>query len=119
MEKAENKVIVWSIDDFNTLGLMRELGSAALDLLFLVKGSAGMAVKSKYCRNYVETATIEDGRSYLFEHFSGEEKKPILIIASDDIITYVDRHKDDFEKHFIVPGTTVKGKDENTSTKTP
>ncbi len=121
MEKAENKVIVWSIDDFNTLGLMRELGSAALDLLFLVKGSAGMAVKSKYCRNYVETATIEDGRSYLFEHFSGEEKKPILIIASDDIITYVDRHKDDFEKHFIVPGTTVKGNvekyiDKNTMT---
>lgn len=119
--KAENKVIVWSIDDFNTLGLMRELGSAALDLLFLVKGSAGMAVKSKYCRNYVETATIEDGRSYLFEHFSGEEKKPILIIASDDIITYVDRHKDDFEKHFIVPGTTVKGNvekyiDKNTMT---
>lgn len=37
MEKAENKVIVWSIDDFNTLGLMRELGSAALDLRFWSK----------------------------------------------------------------------------------
>lgn len=38
MKKIENKVIVWSIDDFNTLGLMRELGNTDLNMLFLVKG---------------------------------------------------------------------------------
>jgi hypothetical protein len=34
MGKVENKIIVWSIDDFNTLGLMRELGNAELDMFF-------------------------------------------------------------------------------------
>ncbi len=48
MENVENKIIIWSIDDFNTLGLMRELGNAELNMLFLVRGHAGFAVKSKY-----------------------------------------------------------------------
>lgn len=109
MEKVENKIIVWSIDDFNTLGLMRELGNAELDMLFLVKGHAGFAVKSKYCKKHVETSTIEDGHKYLMENYESEIKKPILIISSDEIITFVDQHKEEFEKLFIVPGTTTKG----------
>lgn len=109
MKKIENKVIVWSIDDFNTLGLMRELGNTDLNMLFLVKGCAGFAVKSKYCKKYIETPTIEDGYKYLMENYASESKKPILIISSDEIITFVDQHKDEFEKLFIVPGTTTKG----------
>ncbi len=109
MDKIENKVIVWSIDDFNTLGLMRELGKDDLDLLFLVKGHAGFAVQSKYCKHYVETATIEDGYKYLLENYVDEKCKPIIIISSDEIITFVDQHKEDFEKYFIIPGTTQKG----------
>ena len=109
MKIVENKIIVWSIDDFNTLGLMRELGNAELDMLFLVKGHAGFAVKCKYCKKYVETSTIEDGYKYLMENYESEVKKPILIISSDEIITFVDQYKEEFEKLFIVPGTTIKG----------
>lgn len=109
MEKVENKVIVWSIDDFNTLGLMRELGNAELDMLFLVKGHAGFAVKSKYCKKYIETPTIEDGYKYLLENYANESKKPILITSSDEIITFVDQHKEEFENLFITPGTAAKG----------
>lgn len=109
MEKVENKIIVWSIDDFNTLGLMRELGNAELDMLFLVKGHAGFAVKSKYCKKHIETPTIEDGYKYLMENYENESKKPILIFSSDEIITFVDQHKEEFEKLFIVPRTTIKG----------
>ena len=109
MGKVENKIIVWSIDDFNTLGLMRELGNTELDMFFLVKGHAGFAVKSKYCKKHIETPTIEDGYKYLMENYENESKKPILIISSDEIITFVDQHKEEFEKLFIVPGTTIKG----------
>lgn len=121
MEKIQNKVIVWSIDDFNTLGLMRELGNAELDVLFLIKGHAGIAAGSKYCKAYVETATIEDGFRYLLQNHTAEVYKPIIIISSDEIITFVDQHKEEFEKHFIVPGTGEKGNvekyiDKNTMT---
>ena len=121
MQAIQNTVIVWSIDDFNTLGLMRELGGAELDLFFLVKGSAGFAVKSKYCKQYVETPTIEDGYRYLMEHYADAPHKPIIIVSSDEIITFVDQHKEEFEKHFIIPATTEKGNiekyiDKNTMT---
>lgn len=109
MNKIKNKVIVWSIDDFNTLGLMRELGSTDLDMLFLVKGKADFATKSRFCKAYHEVETNEMGRDFLIETFCHEESKPILIISSDDIITYVDQHKEAFDKYFITPGSSKKG----------
>lgn len=121
MDKVENKVIVWSIDDFNTMGLMRELGQADLDLLFLVKGRAGFACKSKYCKEYVETESVEAGFEYLLNNFKEAPQKPIVIISSDEIITYVDLHRDEIEPYFILPGTKIKGNtakyiDKNTMT---
>ena len=109
MKKIENKVIVWSIDDFNTLGLMREVGNSDLDVLFLIKGSKGIAASSKYCKQYVETATIKEGYDYLIENYMGKVHKPIIIAAGDDIITFIDQHKETMENDFILPATTQKG----------
>lgn len=109
MKKIENKVIVWSIDDFNTLGLMRELGNAELDMLFLIKGHAGLAASSKYCKEYIETDSIEDGYNYLLKNYKDQAFKPIIILAGDDVVTYVDQHREALENHFILPLTTQKG----------
>lgn len=109
MEKVENKIIVWSIDDFNTLGLMRELGNAELDMLFLIKGRAGLAASSKYCKEYIETDSIEEGYNYLLENYKDQAFKPIIILAGDDVVTYVDQHREALENHFILPLTTQKG----------
>ena len=87
MERIDNKVIVWSIDDFNTLGLMRQLGNADLDLLFLIKGHVDFAAKSRYCQKYVEMSSIEEGYQYLCSQYQKETNKPIVIVASYDIIT--------------------------------
>lgn len=122
MEIVKNKIIIWSIDDFNTLGLMRELGQNNLDLFFLVKGKGNFAIKSKYCKKYMETKTIEEGYNFLLNSYKKEEKKPIIIISSDEIITFVDQHKEELEKYFIIPGTVEKGNiekyiDKNSMTK--
>ena len=109
MVKIKNKVIVWGSDCFNTLGLMRELGGRELELVFLIKGHKGIAASSKYCQDYIETSTIEDGYSHLIENYRSEDVKPIIITPSDEIITFIDRHKEDFEKYFIIPGTIMKG----------
>ena len=121
MGKVENKIIVWSIDDFNTLGLMRELGNAELDMLFLIKGHAGLAASSKYCKEYIETDSIEDGYNYLLKNYKDQALKPIIILAGDDVVTYVDQHREALENHFILPLTTQKGNiekyiDKNTMT---
>jgi len=109
MERIENKVIVWSIDDFNTLGLMRELGQSDLDLVFLIKGHAGFAAKSKFCKHYIETDSIEHGYRYLLEKYKEESCRPIIITSSDEIITYIDQHRAELEQYFLLPGSTRQG----------
>ena len=121
METIKNPVIVWSIDDFNTLGLLRELGQSGLDLVFLIKGKASYAAKSKYCANYVETESIQAGYEYLMATYKSADFKPVLIIASDEIITFVDQHRKEMEPFFILPGTKEQGNieryiDKNTMT---
>lgn len=109
MKDLENKVVIWSIDDFNTLGLLRELGPFNIDLTFLIKGRAGYASKSKFCSKFIETNTLEEGLSYLKENFVDNEKKAILIIADDEIATFADMKRDDLVDNFILPLTKEKG----------
>ncbi|MGP1538549.1 hypothetical protein [Bacteroides pyogenes] len=107
--KFENKVIVWAPDDFNALGLMRQLGKPEIDLFFLIKGRAGMASKSSHCKDYIETLTIQDGYDYLLKNFSKEKKKPIIITSGDGISVFIDQHKIELEKFFILSGTREQG----------
>ena len=107
--KMQNKVIIWGIDNFNTLGLLRQLGEEA-DLFLLVYGSkTGCATNSRYCKEYAVASTIANGHDYLKKHFANEAHKPVIITPGDEIIEYIDLHKAEFERLFIVPGTTESG----------
>lgn len=110
MEVNNSKIIIWGIDNFNTLGLLRQLGSAGYDLFFLIhEGKGNCASQSRWCGEYAEAKTIEEGADYLFLHFSNLNPKPIIITPGDGIIEYIDQHKEEFQKHFIVPGTKESG----------
>ena len=106
---VDNKIIVWGIDGFNSLSLLRSLGSEGLDVLFLIKGKADFASKSKYCKEYVETSSIEEGYKFLMDNFKLEASKPIIFTPGDDIMVFMDRHKSEMEKYFILPGASVQG----------
>ena len=109
MGEIKNKVIVWGVDGFNTLALLRALGQDDLDLLFLIKGQAGFATKSKYCKSYVETNSIKDGYNYLINCFQNEPLKPIIFTSGDDIMVFIDQHKNEMEQYFILPGSSKQG----------
>lgn len=109
MNRSEFKVVIWSIDDFNTLGLLRELGPFNLDLTFLIKGKADFAAKSKYCKQFVETDTIEDGLGYLKKNQIEEGQRVIIIIADDEIATFTDIHREELSDQYILPLTRTKG----------
>ncbi len=104
-----NKVIIWASDDFNSLGLLRILGENNIDIFFLIKGKCGYAAKSKYCVKYKETRTYQEGFDFLMSTFSKEQHKPIIITSGDGISVFIDQHKDELEKCFIIPGTSRKG----------
>ena len=119
METIKNPVIVWSIDDFNTLGLLRELGQSGLDLVFLIKGKAGYASKSKYCVNYVETESIQAGYEYLMATYKSADFKPVLIVASDEIITFVDSIVKKWNRSLSFRGQKSRGTLKSISTRIP
>lgn len=109
MNTIRNKVIIWGADDFNTLGLLRELCKPEIDLFFLIKGGRSCASRSKYCINSHQTKTIAEGRDYLLSTFACEEYKPIIITSGDGIITFIDKHRQELEPYFILPGCSESG----------
>ncbi len=109
MDIVRNKVIIWGADDYNTLGLLRQLSKPEVDLFFLIKGGLSYASRSKYCVKYHQTKTIEEGFDFLLETFTSEAYKPIIITSGDGIITFIDRHRKELETYFILPGCSVSG----------
>lgn len=109
METIKNPVIVWSIDDHNSLALLRQLGKNCSNLIFLIKGKAGYASKSIYCKKYIETGSLQAGYDYLMKSYVISKDKPVIITACDEIITFIDQHRKEMEPFFILPGTKEQG----------
>lgn len=108
-DRLKNKVIIWGCDNFNTLGLLRELGEPGIDVFFLIKGNKSYASESKYCTDSHCVNDNKEGYDYLLRTFTKEPVKPIIITPADDIAVFIDKHKEELEPYFIIPGTTEKG----------
>lgn len=105
-----NKVIIWGVDDYNTLGLFRALGKYGLDITFLVfQGIKNCATLSKYCTHFVETPSLEDGLKYLLDNYHDTVNKAVIIDSNDLIAEFLDKHRPDLSRYFIVPGTSTPG----------
>lgn len=105
----KNKIIIWGGDDFNTLGLLREYGEAGADVFFLIRGPRAYASQSKYCINFKQVKSDEEGKRFLLDNFSNEERKPIIVTSGDGLAVYINQKKEELEKFFIIPGTEEKG----------
>lgn len=109
MIPMNNKIIIWGIDDVNTLGLVREIGEAGLDFLFLLKGKKAATSRSKYIKEIHQVNSNEEALKYLINIYKNASKKPIIITSGDGTTVFIDKNKDILEQYFIVPGTGVKG----------
>lgn len=106
-----NKIIIWGVDDYNVMGLFRQIGDIGLDIEFLVfQGVKGCAVLSKYCSAYYVTPTLEDGYNYLLSTYSNENVKPIIICSNDLIAEFLDSHQAELSPYFIIPKTSLPGR---------
>ena len=107
---VKNKVIVFGRDNYNTLGLARQLGNENLDLLFLMPGEIHhCATKSKYCKNVVHVKDHAEAIDYLLNNYIDERFKPILIAGADLEAEALDQHREELINHYIVPGTMEQG----------
>lgn len=110
VQTIKNKIIIWGHDNYNTLGLLRQLSGEDREILFLMWGKpASCASASKWFGEYEITDSIEEGYQYLLTNFVDESQKPVIFTPSDEIIEFIDQHKSELEKQFIIPGTREQG----------
>ena len=103
-------IIVWAIDDFNAMALLRQLGqSENANILFLIIGKKRYAYKSKYCKRYIETSGLDEGYNYLLSNYSNKTTKPIIFTSGDNVMVYIDQHKKELEPYFYLPGCIKQG----------
>lgn len=88
---------------------MREYGEAGADVFFLIRGPRAYASQSKYCINFKQVKSDEEGKRFLLDNFSNEERKPIIVTSGDGLAVYINQEKEELEKFFIIPGTEEKG----------
>lgn len=110
VQTIKNKIIIWGHDNYNTLGLLRQLSGEDREILFLMWGKpASCASASKWFGEYEITDSIEEGYQYLLTNFVDESQTPVIFTPSDEIIEFIDQHKSELEKQFIIPGTREQG----------
>lgn len=105
----KKRVVIWGVDDYNVLGLYRQLRDI-FDITFIVfQGVRHCASLSKYCTRLVELSTLEEGLEYLLSNFNDEYNKAVIINSNDLIAEFLDLHRAELSKYFVVPGTSSAG----------
>lgn len=98
-------VIVFAIEHYNPLGVIRTLGKRGIRPDFIAeKGRVRLSSKSKYLNKVHEVENIDEGYDVLLKEY-GEVyktgKKPIIICSDDKTIGHLDNHYDVLKDKFI------------------
>ena len=95
-------VIVFALEHYNPLGLIRSLGENGINpVYFSVKRRGPVACLSKYIYQTFYVETVEDGYRVLIDKFGAEEKKPYIVFSDDKSVGYFDLHYDEIKDRFI------------------
>lgn len=104
-----HKVIVFALEHYNPLGLIRSLGeNGVFPIYFSVKRRGPVACLSKYISTCHYVENVEEGFSLLFELYGNETKKPYVLFSDDKSVGYFDLHYAQLKDKFICynAGTT-------------
>lgn len=103
-------IILWGADNYNTLGLLRQLSNADFRVFFANTGRKNSCASvSKYCTDYIHIPISQEGLTILITKFSTFPTNPILITTGDESAEFVDQHRELLLPHFLLSGTTVSG----------
>lgn len=103
-------IVIWGPDNYNMLGLLRQLKFAEEDTFLLINGvNHKCATKSVYCKKYRCTKNYDEGLEYLLENFKAFPDKHILIPIGDRAAEVIDENKKVLETNFILMGTSKQG----------
>lgn len=98
-------VIVFAIEHYNPLGVIRTLGKRGIRPDYIaVKGRVRLSSKSKYLNRVHEVDSVEEGYKVLHREYGNICKtgnKPIIICSDDKTIGYLDNHYEELKDKFV------------------
>lgn len=99
---SNNKFIIFAVDHFNPLGVIRSLGEVGIyPIVILFSEHESNLVKyCKYIQILHQVRSIEEGYKILMREYSSEPERPFLLATSDDIESFLDLHYEDLKNHF-------------------
>lgn len=99
----KNKAIVIGGNHYNTLGLVRSLGSRGISVALLLENCtrrSSEVVRSKYVGQVIEVNGAPDILDTLRNEFIQEENKPVVFAASDTCAQVVDSNFEELSKKY-------------------
>ncbi len=99
---GNHKVIVFALEHYNPLGLIRSLGENGVNPIYIsVKRRGKSACLSRYISECHFVDTVEEGYRLLTERYGNEPLKPYVLFSDDRSVGYFDLHYDDAKDRFI------------------
>lgn len=96
--------IVFAIDHYNPLGIVRSLGEMGISPIYIgVKGKVVLTSKSKYISHFHPVSSVEEGYALLLKEYGGfdEEHKPFVLCSDDRTQGYIDSRYEELKDRFI------------------
>lgn len=104
------RAVIWGADNYNTLGLLRSLSVANIDITLVVTGrKQGVATASRYCKNYYIAHTLEKSVEYMIENYPEQDEdsnKAFLFPGGDGASLGIAENYDLLVKRFFLMCTT-------------
>ncbi len=98
----DHLVIVFAVEHYNTLGLIRSLGEKGINPIYIaVKGKARVASTSKYISECHYVDSQREGYELLLEKYGREINKPFVLTIDDKTVSYMDDRFEELKDHFV------------------
>lgn len=100
----DRKFIVFGIDHYNPLGIIRSLGSMGIKPDYIcIKGKAPVASSSKYIEKLWRVDDYVKGCELLLAEYGNyhEDNLPFVIVTDDEQAEYMDIHYSEYKDKFV------------------
>lgn len=110
-ELKDRKHIVFCVDHYNPLDVIRSLGKVGLNpFVILVEETPVLINHSKYPTKVYVVKTREEGYKILMHDFGNEIKKPFLYCSDDVTMCFLDKHYTELKDRFYFYNASVQGR---------
>ena len=101
MNLKEHEFVVFGVEHYNPLGVIRSLGEYGIQpVAIVIKGGPRLTSKSKYLKKVFYVDSRDDGLKILLNTYSNKKNKTFVYSCDDNTATYLDQHYEELHEDF-------------------